>query len=36
MTAYDGNVNKPGVWEGLYNNKEKEILMVKYYGFDRT
>ena len=35
MAAFDGKVNKPGDWEGLYN-EEKKLLMVKYYDFDRN
>ena len=35
MAAFDGKVNKPGDWEGLYN-KGKKILMAVYYDFDRN
>ena len=35
MAALDGKVNKPGDWEELYN-KEKKLLMVKYYDFDKN
>ena len=35
MAAFDGKVNKPGDWDGLYN-EEKKLLMVKYYDFDRN